>query len=46
MNHAILIVTVYGVSLFFIERVFRRFNILTEQTLLGSVRKPKKYDFL
>lgn len=36
MNHAILIVTVYGVSLFFIERVFRRFNILTEQTLLRS----------
>lgn len=36
MSHAILIVALYGVSLFFIERVFRRFNILTEQTLLRS----------
>ncbi len=42
MSNAILIVAVvavvavYGTSLFFIERIFRRFNILTEQTLLRS----------
>lgn len=36
MNYPMLIVAIYAISLFFIERVFRRINILTEQTLIRS----------